>query len=419
MPEPPDIPRQAIRRPMTVDTPPHWRASETAGRIYAITIYAALPAVLAGLAFFGLPGLMTLVVAVGSTLVFDWLFARLARRPTLARYGGRIHTLLMGLLLGMSLPVTTTWPVVVLAAVVVVVLGKGLLGGIGHYLWHPVLLGRFVIQVFFYDQISPDRLPLLDRHHLYLGSFKDAAFVPVYSSWVQLLAPGQAQAVQLADPLLAIRDLVTGRADWVRQAIEQANAGGAAGSPSGAALHRLLWAHMPDLRDFLLGSVPGPIGATCAIALLAGGLLLIYHGYVRWQMVVAFFAAAAVTAAVAPLRIGPLSDGVPAWQWLPGLRFYNSMPVGPIYVLYQLLAGSLLLGVFFFAADMVARPITLSGQVLFGIGCGVLTILIRLYLFLPDSPHLFAAGAVFLAILLMNTLVPLIDRITQPRAFGH
>jgi electron transport complex protein RnfD len=180
-----------------------------------------------------------------------------------------------------------------------------------------------------------------------------------------------------------------------------------------------LWARLPDLRDFLIGAVPGEIGATSAMALIVGGLFLIYHGYLKWQMAVAFLAAAAVTAAVAPLRIGPMMDGQPSWHWLPGIQFYNAMPVGPLYVLYHLVSGGLLLALFFFAGDMVTRPLTTWGQVCYAVGCGVLTILIRLYLFTPAAPHLFTAGAAYLAVLVMSTFTPLLDRFTQPRAFGH
>lgn len=417
-----DIENSAMRgrvgRPMTVDWPPHWRASETAGRIYATIAYAAVPALLAGLAFFGWPAMVVVGTAVLSTLLLDSLFARLAHRPMLAGHGGRAHTLLMGLLLGLSLPATVNWPIVVLAALAVVVIGKGLLGGLGHYLWHPVLLGRFVVQVFFYERVSPVEGPVLDSKHLYLGRLSDPAVVPACASWLSCLA-GRSDAFLFPQPLIAIRELVGGRADWVRQTILEVSRGADPGSPSGAVLFKLIWAKLPALTDLLIGAVPGEIGATSAIALLVGGLFLLYQGYVRWPMAVMFVASAAATAAVAPLRIGPLAGGVPQWHWLPGLQFYDAMPVGPLYVAHHLLSGGLLLGVFFFAADFVSRPMTRRGQILFAIGCGAGTILIRLYLYVPAAPYLFTTGATYLAILAMNTFTPLLDRIGQPRAFGR
>ncbi|MDD4890243.1 MAG: RnfABCDGE type electron transport complex subunit D [Phycisphaerae bacterium] len=410
-------PSRSVARPMTVDRPPHWRASETASRVYAIIIYATVPALLAGFGFFGFSALMVVAVSVAATFVFDSLFSWLAHRPTLALHGGRMHTVLMGLLLAMSLPATVNWLVVVLASVATVVIGKGLLG---RYTWQPVLLGRLIVQVFFHRQLSLPNGPVLGPEHLCLGRLADPAIVPMYGSWLDAVAR-RADAFLLPQPLAAIRDLVGGQAEWVQQAVAQVSQGGAdVGTPAGAVLFKLIWAKLPAVTDLLIGAVPGEIGATCSIALLAGGLFLLYHGYIRWPMVLAFLFAAAATAAIAPLRIGLLDgDGVPAWRWFPGVQFHNGMPVGPLYVLYHLLSGGLLLGVFFFAGDMVSRPMTRRGQILFAIGCGAGTILIRLYAFIPAAPYLFTSGATYLAILLMNTFTPLLDRISQPRAFGH
>ncbi len=192
---------------------------------------------------------------------------------------------------------------------------------------------------------------------------------------------------------------------------ERARQGADAASPAGAVLFHLLWDRLPALNDLIVGAVPGGVGATCSIAIVIGGLFLVYHGYLRWQLVVTFLLAAGLTAMIAPLRIGGADWSEPAWRWLPGIQFYRGMPVGPIYVGCHLLSGELLMAAFFFAGDMVSRPITVRGQVLFGLGCGVLSVLIRLYLFVPGAP--------FVAVLLMNSLTPVLDRITQPRAFGR
>jgi Na+-translocating ferredoxin:NAD+ oxidoreductase RnfD subunit len=88
-------------------------------------------------------------------------------------------------------------------------------------------------------------------------------------------------------------------------------------------------------------------------------------------------------------------------------------------VAFHLLSGGLLLAMFFFAADFVTRPITVAGQAVFAAGCGVLTILIRLYLFAPGAPFLFVTSGAYLAVLAMNTMTPLIDRVFQPRPFGR
>jgi len=80
------------------------------------------------------------------------------------------------------------------------------------------------------------------------------------------------------------------------------------------------------------------------------------------------------------------------------------------YAFYQLLLGGLLLGAFFMATDYPTSPISAKGKLVFGIGCGIITVLIRLYGVFPE-------GVVF-AILFMNLCVPLIDRYIRPRVFG-
>lgn len=404
--QPPESP--PVRYMLTVDHPPHWRASEVAGSIFWTTIYAAMLAMVAGVAFFGWRGVWVVALSVGSVMATEWMFVYLAQRPSHRRHGGRPHTLLMGILLGLTLPASVDWYVVVLAGVTTIVVGKGLLGGLGHYLWHPALVGRLFVQVLFHDQLVPDQWMLLDRKHVFFGHLTNAQAGLPYDTYLTAVAPGAADAFFLAHPLSAIGDMASGAAPWVTEAVGRAVDSG--NSPPGTVLFEALWARLPALKDMIIGAVPGGIGGTCAIALVIGGLFLVFHGYLRWQLVIAFLAGVALSAGVLPLKIGGTADAA-AWSWLPGFTFYEQMPVGPIYVFYHLVSGELLLGVFFFAGDMVARPLTTRGQILFGLGCGLLTVLIRLYLFVP--------GATYVAILLMNTMTPLIDRLTQPRAFGH
>ena len=412
----------APRRVLSMDHAPHWRARETDRRVYWITLGAALPALAAGLAFFGVAAAQVVAMSVGTMLVVDVIFTRLAHRSAQAAHGGYVHTALLGLLLALALPPQVDWQVVALAALVTVVVGKGMLGGISQGLWHPALLGRLAVSLLACKRVCPESVPVLDRHHLVLGQLSDAIDarnVPAFATWLQMAAPGTAQAVQLSQPLIAVREMVTGQAEWIHQAIRSVSQGGELGQPGGAVLFDVLWRRLPDFRDLLIGAVPGEIGATSAAALLLGGLVLLYHGYLRWQMVLAFLLAAAITAVVAPLRIGPMVDGLPGWHWLPGLQFHDASPVGPLYVAFHLLSGGLLLAMFFFAADFATRPITLTGQVAFAAGCGLLTILIRLYLFVPGAPFLFVTSGAYLAVLAMNTLTPLIDRVFQPRPFGR
>jgi len=134
--------------------------------------------------------------------------------------------------------------------------------------------------------------------------------------------------------------------------------------------------------DLFWGRVGGCLGETSAIMLLIGAAYLIYKGYVDWRIPSGYIGTVIV---------------------LTGL-FGGGPP------LFHVFAGGLILGAFFMATDMVTSPITPVGKWIFGIGCGILTVLIRRVGGYPEG--------VSYSILLMNLTVPIIDRFTRPKVFG-
>lgn len=136
-----------------------------------------------------------------------------------------------------------------------------------------------------------------------------------------------------------------------------------------------------SFRDLFLGATGGSLGETCALALIVGGLLLIITRVISPTTPIAFVG----TTAIFTL----LAGGDP---------------------LYQILSGGLLLGAFFMATDYVTTPITAKGKIIFGIGCGFITFLIRQWGSLPEG--------VSYAILLMNILTPYIDMMTKTKPVG-
>lgn len=143
------------------------------------------------------------------------------------------------------------------------------------------------------------------------------------------------------------------------------------------------------LCDLWTGQVGGCLGETSAIALLLGGTYLIARKLIKWQVPAAFLATVAL-----------ISGGVHAWN--------PTLTQAP---LYHILAGGLLLGAFFMATDMVTSPMTARGALLFGIGCGLITSVIRIWGGYPEG--------VSFSILFMNALTPLIDRVTIGKPFGY
>ena len=139
---------------------------------------------------------------------------------------------------------------------------------------------------------------------------------------------------------------------------------------------------LPSLSALFLGFLAGCLGETCAVALLLGGVYLALRRVIRIEIPLCFIGTVFV------------------FSWILGQN-----PVEHI------LTGGLLLGAIFMATDYTTSPITFSGRIIFGIGCGLLTVLIRVFGSLPEG--------VSFSIILMNILVPHIERLTRPKPFGE
>ena len=140
------------------------------------------------------------------------------------------------------------------------------------------------------------------------------------------------------------------------------------------------------IKNAVIGNVGGCIGETCAIALLIGGIYLIVKHVISWRIPVIYIAVVFILTTL--MRGNGVIGGV-----------------------YEIFVGGLMLGAFFMATDYVTSPISAKGQVIFAVGCGLLTSLIRVYGGYPEG--------VSYSILIMNLAVPLIDRYTRPRIFGE
>jgi electron transport complex protein RnfD len=166
------------------------------------------------------------------------------------------------------------------------------------------------------------------------------------------------------------------------------------------ALHEL-----PRWESTLIGGVSGGAGETSTLAILAAALWLIYTRNLRWQAPVCALLAAALAAA-----LWPIAGAAGEWQWFPALRRVDGFPIGMTLVLYHLTGGGLLLAAVLHAADPISTPLNVRGHALFGAGLGAGTVVLR--------ACGISFGACWWVLLLMNTLVPLIDRITRRRVWG-
>ena len=158
---------------------------------------------------------------------------------------------------------------------------------------------------------------------------------------------------------------------------------------SATPLHHMVMPALPEesILDMFLGNCMGSIGEISAIALIIGGAYLVYRKVISIRIPAAYIATVAVLTFI-------FAKAGTNLEWM----------------LYQLFSGGVMLGAIFMATDYVTSPVTPKGQVLFGIGCGVLTVIFRYYGIFPEG--------VTYAIFMMNACVWVIDRHTAPRRFG-
>ena len=154
-------------------------------------------------------------------------------------------------------------------------------------------------------------------------------------------------------------------------------------------MHQMVMPAIPDasLWQMFVGNIPGCIGEVSALALLAGGAYLVYRKVISLRIPAAYLGTVAVLTLVFARTGNPV-------EWM----------------LYQLFGGGLMLGAIFMATDYATSPVTKKGQVVYGIGCGVLTVIFRYYGLFPEG--------ITYAILLMNACAWTIDRYTGPVRFG-
>ena len=141
---------------------------------------------------------------------------------------------------------------------------------------------------------------------------------------------------------------------------------------------------LPSLLDMFIGTYGGAIGETCTAALLLGFIYLLVRKVIRWHIPVVFIGTVFVCSLIASGDVE--------------------------YALYQILGGGLFLGAIFMATDYVTCPITTKGKVVFALGCGLITFIIRYYCAYPEG--------VSFSILIMNLLVPYIERFTGNKPLG-
>lgn len=325
-------------------------------RIMLHVCLALLPATACGLYLFGWPAINLWLLTCAAALLSEALCLQLMGQPLTRLLDG--SALLTGWLLALSLPPWAPWWIGVGGAAFAIVVGKQIYGGVGQNLFNPAMLARVALLIAFPLQMTSWVVPLP------LGSagapgFGEALAVTFHGASVPDAMAGATALGNLKTQLLLERS---------------ANDILAADFSLGAAF---------------IGNTSGSLGETSALLLLLGGFWLLALRIVHWEIPLSMLACVALMALFA-------HQGDAA-------RYPNA--------LYHLSSGGLLLGALFIATDPVTSPVSRSGRLIFGCGCGVLVYVIRTWGNFPE--------ALAFAVLFMNALTPLIDRYWRPRAYGR
>jgi len=324
---------------LTVSGSPHVHTGESVSKIMYGVIFSLVPAMLVSFYFFGLAAILVTLTAVVACLAFEYLIQRyLIRGPLTIGDGSAVVT---GVLLAFNVPSSLPLWMVVIGSAVAIGMAKMTFGGLGKNPFNPALVGRVFLMISF-----PVEMTSWPKPTAFSTSLTDVVTGPTP---LDILKGGLARGEQVPE----------------------------------------IMARVPDYVQLLMGNMGGSIGEISAIALLLGGLYMLFRRIITWHIPVAYLGSVIVFSGI---------------FWLIDPTHY----VDPAF---HLVTGGLMLGALYMATDMVTSPMSARGMIVFGVGCGVLTMVIRLFGAYPEG--------VSFAILIMNAFVPLINRGFKPKRFGE
>lgn len=313
---------------LIVSSSPHMVTKTDTSKIMGTVLIALLPAFAVGIYQFGFRVVTLTAVFVASCVLFEYLYNKITKKPQTV---GDLSAVLTGVLLAFNCPSSLPYEIAIVGSFAAIVVIKQLFGGIGQNIVNPAVTARV---------------------------FMFIAFATPMTSWP------------------------TPRGGHAAGAVVDATT---SATPLGVLSHGSfadVYADGYTKMDLFLGNVGGCIGEVSALAILIGGLFLIWKKVISPIIPVTFIATVFVLGFI--------------WGGFDG-------------ALFHILAGGLMLGAFFCATDYVTSPTLPLGKVIFGIGCGLFTMLIRIFASYPEG--------VSFAILLMNILTPFIDKFCEKRMY--
>lgn len=323
---------------LNVSPSPHEQSPETTRKLMYGVVIALLPALAASIYYFGVGAIIVTLTSVFSCVAIEYIVSKyiLKVKPSVSD-GSAVVT---GLLLAFNVPSNLPVHIIIIGAIIAIGVAKMTFGGLGNNPFNPALVGRVFLLISFPVQMTSWPVP---------SGFKT----------------GYTDAVTGATPLGLLSE----------------------GVKNGESVSAIM-DKVPSHMQMFYGHMGGSMGEVAALALIIGGIYLLWKKIITWHIPVSILLTVAVFTGI-------------LWKADP-LKFADP--------LFHLLTGGIMLGAIYMATDYVTSPMTHKGMIIYGIGIGIITVLIRTFGAYPEG--------VSFAILIMNAFVPLLNLYIKPRRFG-
>ncbi len=335
-----------------VSSSPHIFAKDSIPKIMWTVVLTLVPAGIGAVYFFGLRAFWIILIGIGSAVVTEAALQKLLKKPMNISDGSAVLT---GLLLAYNVSAGAPLWMPAVGSFFAIAVGKMVFGGLGYNPMNPALLGRAF---------------LLASWPTHMTIFSNAVPRGGTVSGIDMMTSATPLNV-----LKSAQNILANPQQYTAQQAAQAT----------EAIGKLY----DSLDNLVTGRIGGCLGETSVILLLIGAAYLMYKRYIGWKIPFTYIGTVAVL----------------SWMFGGVDGLFTGNPV------FHIFSGGLILGAFFMATDMVTSPVTFWGRIYFGVGCGVITVVIRQIGGYPEG--------VSYSILLMNLLTPILDRATRPKVFGR
>ncbi len=370
----------------------------TLSRYFFMHVSAAMFPLTAGLIFYGWRAGLAVAIVMLSAAGMAFFWRRVGIRGGQLDYA---YILWLALLLSLILPahlaghlkldLAERWPILPAAGALLVIF-CWILGGLGLGRIHPVVVTYLILIVWYGPSLTPQHM--LQRNRMVLG---DVLSAPLWTPAVMPQLPWYRRQIQTGQDALTQTAASENLQAYTTSQV----------SPDRAwlSLEGLLRDRMPPLEDLILGAVPGPIGTSSGIAVIVGGLFLLYRRLIDFRIPLLIILSAFVALLVLPIPV--IITDKPEWRWLIARDPTVGWPMAITFANYQVLASPLLFVAFFLATAPAVSPLTCRGRALYSLAVGVLAALFQLYV----SPSF----GCYLALMIASLLTPAIDKWIRPR----